>query len=82
MSFNEVSQGTTGKNTMTPRLKTLESCAYAAGRAFAYEEADFEPRYVAPARPGKIAALVLALGGSLAALVHYFGFSTAWRSAA
>lgn len=67
---------------MTPRLKTLESCAYAAGRAFAYEEADFEPRYVAPARPGRIAAFALALGGSLMALAHFLGFSTAWRSAA
>jgi hypothetical protein len=67
---------------MTPRLKTLESCAYAAGRAFAYEEADFEQRYVAPVRPGKIMAIALALGGSLLALMHQFGAFSAWRSAA
>lgn len=67
---------------MKPRLQSLETCAYAAGRAFAYEEADFEQRYVAPARPGRIAALTLALGGSLLALIHHFGFSGAWRSAA
>ena len=72
---------------MTPaRLKSLENCAAATGSAFGFEESDFDARYVAPARPGRVAALALALGGGVLALAHQFGLTQMmaslgnWRS--
>lgn len=68
------------------RMKNLESCAHAAGSAFAFEEADFEMRYTPPARPGRMFALMLTLGGGLAAIAHQFGWTQmvstlgGWRS--
>jgi hypothetical protein len=59
----------------TPGLKTLENCARATGCAFGFEEADYDARYVAPARPGRVIALFVALGGSAAALAHHFGWT-------
>lgn len=70
---------------MKPRIQSLEAHAYAAGRAFAYEEADFEPRYVQPARQGRLVAVALAAGASFVAMMHYFGLTGAlsgWRGAA
>ena len=70
---------------MTPRIKTLEAQAYAAGRAFAYEEAAFEPRFESPVRQGRLVAVAIAAGASFLALMHFFGLTgafSAWRSAA
>jgi hypothetical protein len=60
---------------MQPRMKTLESCARATGSAFGFEEQDFEARYSAPSRPGRLVALVIAFGGGAAALAHHFGWT-------
>ncbi|KAF0231089.1 MAG: hypothetical protein FD175_958 [Beijerinckiaceae bacterium] len=60
----------------SPRLKTLENCAQATGCAFGFVEADFEVRYVAPARPGRMIALFVAMGGSAVALAHHFGWTS------
>jgi hypothetical protein len=70
---------------LPPRLKTLETCARATGSAFGFSEADFETRYVPPVSVGRVAALMLALGGGAAALAHHFGWtqmvaSLGWRS--
>lgn len=71
---------------MSPRMKTLENCAQATGSAFGFQEADFETRYVAPARPGRLLALVAAVGGGAAALAHHLGWTSVvaslggWRS--
>lgn len=59
-----------------PHLKTLENQAAAAGSAFGFAESDFEIRYVAPARPGRVALMVLAAGGAAAAVAHHFGWTT------
>lgn len=59
----------------TPGLKTLENCARATGCAFGFEESDFETRYIAPARPGRLLALFLAVSGGAAALAHHFGWT-------
>lgn len=70
-----------------PRMKTLENSAHAAGSAFGFDEADFEVKFVAPARPGRFAAMVLALGGGALALAHHFGWTNVvatlggWRAA-
>jgi hypothetical protein len=72
----------------TPRMKSLQNTADAAGGAFGFDEADFEPRYVSRARPGRVAMLVLAIGGGTAALAHQTGFASflaaisGWRAAA
>lgn len=58
-----------------PRMKSLETCAHGTGSAFGFEEADFETRYVRPARPGRMMALMLAIGGSAAAIAHHFGWT-------
>jgi hypothetical protein len=60
---------------MSPRLKTLESLAAAAGSAFAYEEGDFDRKPVAPVRVGRVAAVVLAVVSFAAAVAHQFGWS-------
>lgn len=73
---------------MTPRLKTLETCAHATGSAFGFEEADYEVRYIRPARPGRVVAFMLAVGGGAAAIAHHFGWTSViaslggWRGAA
>jgi hypothetical protein len=70
-----------------PRMKSLQNCADAAGGAFGFDEADFEPRYVSPVRPGRIAAMTLAIGGGTLAVAHHFGWTTlvasisGWRAA-
>jgi hypothetical protein len=70
------------------RIKTLEASAYAAGSAFGCNEADFEQRWQPRNRPGKIAALVLAIGGCSVALAHHMGWTSlvaslgGWRGAA
>lgn len=60
----------------SPRMKTLETCANAAGGAFGCMEEDFEPRYVAhPGRARKLTILAL-LGGAIAfAVGHHFGLA-------
>lgn len=60
----------------TPGMKTLENCAQATGCAFGFREADFEQRYVPPARPGRLVALFVAVGGGAAALAHHFGWTS------
>ncbi|MCZ8374538.1 MAG: hypothetical protein O9342_04105 [Beijerinckiaceae bacterium] len=59
-----------------PHLKTLENHAAAAGCAFGFAESDFEARYVPPARPGRVAMMLLAVAGAGAALAHHFGWTT------
>jgi hypothetical protein len=61
---------------MTPRMKTLETCAHATGSAFGFEEGDFDVKYVRPARPGRFVALMIAFGGGAAALAHQFGWTS------
>lgn len=61
-------------------LRTLEAQAHAAGRAFAYEEADFEPRFVARSQ-GRTVAVAVTAAGLFAAMMHFFGL-TGWRAAA
>lgn len=76
----------TSRLMFSPRMKALETCAYATGSAFGFEERDFEVRYVPPARPGRFLALMLAIGGGAAVLAHYFGWTSVvaslsgWRS--
>ncbi len=61
---------------MSPRMKSLETCARATGSAFGFEEQDFEVRYVRPAHPGRFLALMIAVGGGAAALAHHFGWTS------
>jgi hypothetical protein len=58
----------------SPHMKSLQNTADAAGGAFGFDEADFDVRFVEPIRPGRIAMLVLAIGGGAAAIAHQFGF--------
>jgi hypothetical protein len=61
---------------MSPRLKTLENLAAAAGGAFAYEEGDFDLKGPAPVRAGKIAVMLLAATGFAAAFAHQMGWTS------
>lgn len=61
-------------------LKTLEAQAHAAGRAFAYEEADFEPRFAPAPKQGRSIAVAVTAAGIFAAMMHFFGL-TGWRAA-
>lgn len=72
----------------SPRMKTLENCASAAGGAFGCLEEDFEPRYVAlPSRAKRLTVLGLLAGFVTLAAGHHFGFTKmiaslpGWRAA-
>lgn len=59
----------------SPRMKSLENSAHAAGSAFGFDEGDFDRNYVPPVHPGRVAALLLAVGGGFVALAHHFGLT-------
>lgn len=71
-----------------PRIKTLETCALAAGAAFGVCDDEFELRPRERGNPGRIAAMGLAISGGVVAVAHYFGLVTTlaqvtgWKSAA
>ncbi|MGL5448244.1 MAG: hypothetical protein ACRDBL_13145 [Rhabdaerophilum sp.] len=72
----------------SPRMKTLENCANAAGGVFGCREEDFEPRYVAlPSRAKKLTVLGLLAGAFALIAGHHFGFAKmiasipGWRAA-
>lgn len=70
-----------------PRMKTLENSAHAAGSAFGFDEADFDVKFIAPVHHGRLAAMLLAIGGGVIALAHHFGWTSVvatlggWRAA-
>lgn len=59
-----------------PRMTSLQKSADAAGGAFGFDEADFEPRYLPPVRHGRMALIALALGGGAMAVAHHLGWTT------
>ena len=60
----------------SPRMKSLETCAHAAGGAFGCCEDDFEPRYVVhPGRVRKLTMLAVLAGLFTLAAGHHFGFT-------
>lgn len=60
----------------SPRIKSLENCANAAGGAFGCMEDDFEPRYVAlPSRAKKLTLMGLLAGFVTLAAGHHFGLT-------
>jgi hypothetical protein len=60
----------------SPRMKTLEKCASAAGGAFGCMEEDFEPRYVAlPSRAKKLTVFGLLAGACALIAGHHFGLT-------
>lgn len=72
----------------SPRMKSLENCAHAAGGAFGCCEDDFEPRYVAhPGRAKKVTVFAVLAGFVTLAAAHNFGLAKmiaalpGWRAA-
>ena len=72
----------------SPRMKTLENCANAAGGAFGCLEDDFEPRYVAhPSRAKKLTVMGLLAGFVALVAGHHLGLTKmiaslpGWRAA-
>jgi hypothetical protein len=60
----------------SPRIKTLENCANAAGGAFGCMEEDFEPRYVAlPSRAKKLTIVGILTGACAVIAGHHFGLA-------
>ncbi|PPD16860.1 MAG: hypothetical protein CTY25_00670 [Methylobacterium sp.] len=60
----------------SPRMKSLETCARAAGGAFGCFEEDFEPRYVThPGRAKKVTLLAILAGFVAMAAAHNFGLA-------
>lgn len=72
----------------SPRMKSLETCAHAAGSAFGCCEDDFEPRYVAhPSRAKKVTVFAVLAGFVTLVAAHNFGLAKmiaalpGWRAA-
>lgn len=70
------------------RMNALRARADAAGGAFGFDEADFEPRLVRRASPGLVLTILIAIGGAAAGLAHHLGWTSlvaqlgGWRVAA
>jgi len=60
----------------SPRMKSLENSAHAAGSAFGFDEGDFDRSFVQPSHPGRVVALLLAVGGGALAIAHHFGLTS------